>query len=132
MRTFLLVIAVCAVFARVAATQTASPPAEPAANPSPPAATQAFDVWLAEFIHEANERGYNEALIRDTLIGLEPLPRVIQADRSQAELTPGLDRYLSTRITKTVISRGRAQAKQHRTLLSRIEDEYGVQRRFVL
>src|SRR5688572_31202560 len=91
-----------------------------------------FDVWLAELINEANERGYNEALVNDTLAGIEPLPRVIQADRSQAERTPGLDRYLSTRITRTVVNRGRAQAKENRTLLSRIEAEYGVQRRFVL
>jgi len=98
-------------------------PAEPAVP---------FDVWLAELINEANERGYNEALVNDTLAGIEPLPRVIQADRSQAELTPGLDRYLSTRITRTVVNRGRAQAKENRTLLSRIEGEYGVQRRFVL
>ncbi len=123
MRTFLAVIAVITAFARVGITQSATTPAEPSSS---------FNVWLAEFIHEANERGYDEALIRDTLVGVEPLPRVIQADRSQAELTPGLDRYLSTRITRTVISRGRAQAKEHRTLLSRIEDEYGVQRRFVL
>jgi membrane-bound lytic murein transglycosylase B len=123
MRTFLAIVAVITAFARVGITQSATLPAEPSSS---------FDVWLAEFIHEANERGYDEALIRDTLVGVEPLPRVIQADRSQAELTPGLDRYLSTRITRTVISRGRGQAKEHRTLLSRIEDEYGVQRRFVL
>ena len=98
-------------------------PAEPAVP---------FDVWLAELIHEANERGYNEALVNDTLVGIEPLPRVIQADRSQAELTPGLNRYLSTRITRTVVNRGRAQAREHRALLARIEDQYGVQRRFVL
>jgi len=91
-----------------------------------------FDVWLAELIHEANDRGYSEALVQETLIGLEPLHRVIQADRSQAELSPGLDRYLASRITKTVVSRGQAQAKEHRALLNRIEDEYGVQRRFVL
>jgi len=91
-----------------------------------------FDVWLAELIHEANERGYDEALVKDTLVGIEPLERVIQADRSQAELNPGLDRYLSTRITRTVVNRGVAQAKEHRALLNRIEDEYGVQRRFVL
>jgi membrane-bound lytic murein transglycosylase B len=105
------------------------PFAQTTAPAEPPVA---FDVWLAELIHEANERGYNEALVNDTLVGIEPLPRVIQADRSQAELTPGLDRYLSTRITRTVINRGRAQGKENRSLLSRIEDQYGVQRRFVL
>jgi membrane-bound lytic murein transglycosylase B len=123
MRRALLVIAALAALTVVVRAQSSPAPAEP---PVP------FDVWLAELIHEANERGYNEALVNDTLVGLEPLPRVIQADRSQAELAPGLDRYLATRITRTVVNRGRAQAKEYRTLLSRIEDQYGVQRRFVL
>jgi membrane-bound lytic murein transglycosylase B len=123
MRRLFIAVALITAFTRVALTQSPTPPAEPSAP---------FDVWLAELIHEANERGYNEALIRDTLVGIEPLPRVIQADRSQAELSPGLDRYLSTRITRTVVNRGRAQAREHRSLLARIEDRYGVQRRFIL
>ena len=123
MRRLLILVAVLTACARVALTQTTAPPAEPA---------QPFDVWLAELIHEANEKGYSEALLQDTLIGIEPLPRVIQADRSQAELSPGLDRYLSTRVTRTNINRGRAQAREHRTLLRRIEEQYGVQRRFIL
>jgi membrane-bound lytic murein transglycosylase B len=123
MRQTLLVLAILAALTGVAATQSSPPPAEPAAP---------FDVWLAELIHEANQRGYSEGLVGDTLVGIEPLPRVIQADRSQAELSPGLDRYLSTRITRTVVNRGRAQAKEHRRLLAAIEKEYGVQRRFVL
>ena len=101
-------------------------------SPAPPSEPPPFDAWLANLISEANTRGYSDALIRDTLVGLEPLQRVIQADRSQAELNPGLDRYLSTRLTRTVISRGRELSKQHRTLLTRIEREYGVQRRFIL
>ena len=123
MRRVLLAVALITAFTPVALTQTAPPPAEPAVP---------FDVWLAELIHEANEKGFNERLVQDTLVGIEPLPRVIQADRSQAELSPGLERYLSTRITRTVVNRGRALAREHRALLNRIEKEYGVQRRFVL
>ena len=123
MRAILVGVFLITAFARVALTQTSTSPAEP---------SQPFDAWLAELIHEASDRGFNERLIQETLVGLEPLPRVIQADRSQAELSPGLDRYLSTRITRTVVNRGRALARQHRALLNRIEGEYGVQRRFVL
>jgi len=123
MRRLLILVALITAFTRVALTQTNQQPAEPA---------QPFDIWLADLIHEANEKGFNDALLQDTLVGIEPLPRVIQADRSQAELNPGLGRYLSTRLTKTNITRGREQAKELRTLLSRIEKEYGVQRRFIL
>ena len=123
MRRLLILVVLITAFTRVALTQTSPPPAEPA---------QPFDVWLADLIHEANEKGFNDAILQDTIVGIEPLTRVIQADRSQAELNPGLGRYLSTRLTKTNITRGREQAKEHRTLLSRIEKEYGVQRRFIL
>jgi len=123
MRRLLILVVLITAFTRVALTQTSPPPAEPA---------EPFDVWLANLIHEANEKGFNDAILQDTIVGIEPLPRVIQADRSQAELNPGLGRYLSTRLTRTNITRGREQAKEHRALLSRIEKEYGVQRRFIL
>ena len=123
MRRLLLLVVLITAFTRVALTQTPPPPAEPA---------QPFDAWLADLIHEASEKGFNDALLQDTIVGIDPLPRVIQADRSQAELNPGLDRYLATRVTKANITQGRALAKEHRGLLSRIEKEYGVQRRFVL
>src|SRR5689334_15378150 len=107
MRRLLRLVALITAVTRVALTQSA-PPAEP---------SQTFDVWLAELIHEANGKGFDETLVQDTLVGIEPLTRVIQADRSQAELNPGLDRYLSTRVTKTNITRGRALSKEHRALL---------------
>ena len=123
MRRILLILAVCAIVPRNAALQTAQPVNEP---------TVPFDQWLVELIEEADDKGFDEDLIRQTLGGLEPLHRVIQSDRSQAELNPGLDRYLSTRLTRPVITRGRELMKQYRTLLGRIEQEFDVQRRFIV
>ena len=91
-----------------------------------------FAEFLDKLTGEARERGYSDQLVRQTLQGLEPLPRVIQADRNQAELNPGFSRYLSSRLTRTMITRGRDLARTHRTLLSRIEDRLEVQRRFLV
>src|SRR5688500_7294677 len=93
---------------------------------------ESFASFLERLIAEARDRGYSDALIRQTLTGLEPLPRVIQQDRTQAELNPGFSRYLSTRLTKAMVSRGRRHAQSHRTLLGRIEKEHDVQRRFLV
>src|SRR5687767_6423863 len=120
MRSILLVLAVVALLPRPAALQSTTDPTLP------------FEEWLAALIEEADDKGYDEQLIRQTLVGLEPLPRVIQADRSQAELNPGLERYLSTRLTRAVITRGRELMRQHRTLLGQIERKFKVQRRFVM
>jgi membrane-bound lytic murein transglycosylase B len=95
-------------------------------------APASFDDWLAGVIDEARDRGYSDALIRQTLVGLEPLARVIQSDRTQAEAQPGFGRYLSTRLTPLMINRGREAARTHASLLGRIEAEFGVQRRFLL
>ena len=123
MRWILVMAAVVALFQGHVTSQA---PAEPLPEPPP------FDAWLAQLIEEADDKGFDDPLIRQTLAGLEPLPRIIQADRSQAELNPGLDRYLSTRVTRPVITRGRQLARQHAALLGRIEREFKVQRRFVV
>ena len=93
---------------------------------------QPFDEWRRELIEEARDRGYSETIVKQTLVGLEPLQRVIRNDRSQAELVVGFQRYYNARVTRPFLRRGRDMARQHRQLLTRIENEYGVQRRFIL
>jgi membrane-bound lytic murein transglycosylase B len=96
------------------------------------APVQSFDAWRAALVEEALHRGFPEALVEDALAGLQPLPRVIEADRSQAELTPGFGRYLSSRLTPAMVRRGRELAVRHRALLARIERDFNVQGRVVL
>jgi membrane-bound lytic murein transglycosylase B len=81
---------------------------------------------------EARGRGFSQTLLDEALGGIEPGMRVLESDRSQAELNPGFARYLSTRLTRDTTARGKALAKTHATLLARIEQQFGVQRRFVL
>jgi len=99
----------------------------PAVDAPPP-----FDRWLQELIDEARQRGYSPSLVDQTLASLTPLTRVIQNDRTQAELVVGFDRYYRGRINARFARQGRDLAAGHRTLLSRLETSYGVQRRFVL
>jgi membrane-bound lytic murein transglycosylase B len=100
---------------------------EPTPAPPPP-----FTDWLADLTREARERGFSETLVQQTLSGLEPLHRVVESDRSQAELNPGFSRYLSTRLIRTMVKRGQDLGREHRALLGRIERDFDVQRRFLL
>ena len=93
---------------------------------------ESFGVFLDKLVADARQRGYSDELVSQTLGGLEPLPHVIQSDRTQAELNPGFSRYVSTRVTRTMIKRGRELAATHRPLLSRIESTLDVQRRFLV
>jgi len=97
-----------------------------------PEAPPPFADWLRELIAEARDRGYGDDLIDQTIAHLDPLPRVITNDRSQAELVVGFERYYRTRVTAPFARRGRELARTHRRLLDRIEDRYGVQRRFIV
>ena len=102
------------------------------ASPTPPPDPPPFSEWLEALKEEARARGYSEELIREALANVEPLQRVIQNDRSQAELVVGFDRYLRSRVTPLVVRRGREAAKLHGTTLARVENRYSVQRRFIV
>jgi membrane-bound lytic murein transglycosylase B len=123
-RPFLLLLPLLAL---VAVPHAAQDPAPPPENP------QSFQDWQGEFMAEARGRGFSDALLQQTIGSVtEPLPQVIQNDRNQPEFTPGFSRYLDARMTKTMLTRGRDAARTHASVLSRIEDTYHVQRRFLL
>ena len=91
-----------------------------------------FDRWLSSLMAEARVRGFGERLLNDTLAGLEPLPRVITSDRTQAEVLVTFDRYLASRVTPVVVRRGRQLADEHARVLRNIERTYDVQGRFIV
>src|SRR5919109_4721849 len=83
-----------------------------------------FDDWLNGFIEEARTRGYSDDVLDQTVAGLSPLPRAIESDRAQPELTIGFERYFESRVNRQVIRRGRDLLREHRTLLRRIEQQH--------
>ena len=124
MRRLALILAVLALISKETRAQNQPPEALPAPPP--------FSDWLVALRQEARDKGYSDALLNQTLEGLAPLEHVVQSDRSQAELNPGFARYLSTRLTNTMIRRGKEMAVQHETVLGQVERKYDVQRRFLL
>jgi membrane-bound lytic murein transglycosylase B len=100
--------------------------------PDTPPASPPFSDWLVALKQEARDRGFSDALLNQALDGIEPLEHVVQSDRSQAELNPGFARYLSTRLTPTMIRRGKEKATEHGTILRQVERKFDVQHRFLL
>jgi membrane-bound lytic murein transglycosylase B len=126
------ILALAVIIAAFAAQQHSAAEGRQNASAPPADATQPFDEWLDDLIAEAHERGYKDTLVDETLVGLKPLPRVIQNDRAQAELVVGFDRYYRARVNARFVQQARELARQHSALLSRIESSYDVQRRFVM
>jgi peptidoglycan lytic transglycosylase B len=91
--------------------------------PAPP-----FGEWLVALRAEALSRGISEATVARALDGLEPLPVVIERDRSQAELVLPLDRYIQQHVTRSVVKTAAGLAREHAALLQKVQAKYGVPR----
>ena len=87
---------------------------------------QAFSSWLKELRAEASQRGIQAATLDAALQDVEMLPRVIELDRKQPEVTLTFAQYLQRVIPDTRVRKGRQLLKQHQTLLSQVAEEYGV------
>jgi membrane-bound lytic murein transglycosylase B len=89
-------------------------------------AQPSFADWLGAVRAEALARGIGEATLDRALTGLEPLPIVIERDRTQAELVQTLDRYLAQRLSKKVVLTGQTMRRNHQDLLNQVSEKYGV------
>jgi membrane-bound lytic murein transglycosylase B len=87
---------------------------------------QAFSTWLQEFRAEASQRGIQAATLDAALRDVEVLPRVIELDRQQPEVTLTFAQYLQRVIPDTRVHTGRQLLKQHQTLLNQVANTYGV------
>ena len=56
----------------------------------------------------------------------EPLQTVIERDRAQAETVLTLESYIRTRVTSSLIRRGRTAFTSNRSTLVRVSEQYGV------
>jgi membrane-bound lytic murein transglycosylase B len=95
-------------------------------------APKSFDDWLEDLKTEAREKGFSDGLIDETLVGLTPLERVIQSDRSQAELNPGFARYANARLTRSMIQRGKDLMVEYEALLRRTDQKFGIPARILM
>ena len=89
-------------------------------------ASPTFNEWLTALRAEAVSRGITEATLDRALEGLEPLPIVLERDRSQAELVLTLHQYLARRLTRQMIRTAQRVARQHQQLLKQVTTKYNV------
>jgi membrane-bound lytic murein transglycosylase B len=92
----------------------------------PPVPSVSLNDWLTAFRADAIARGISQQTIDEALGSVEPLPIVVQRDRTQTELTLTLDQYLRRRLPTKFVAAARAAFKLHRPLLRRVETQFGV------
>ncbi|WP_319633648.1 lytic murein transglycosylase [Pelagibius marinus] len=91
-----------------------------------------FDTWLAGLKQEAIRRGIRAETVETALAGVEPLPEVIERDRSQREFTLTFTRYMRGAVTEGRVAKARQLLEENRALLEKVAAQYGVQPRFLV
>ena len=84
-----------------------------------------FDAWLADFKTEAAAKGISQAAINTGLNGVTLDQSVLSRDRSQKVFSQSFEEF-SGRMVPPRLTRGSNMMKQYGSVLSRIEETYGV------
>ena len=89
-----------------------------------------FEAWQAELRAEALSKGISPDVFDTAFVGLQPIKRVIELDRSQPEFTMTLDTYLSKVVSNSRIKNARQKLTEHKKVLDGVSKKFGVQSRF--
>jgi membrane-bound lytic murein transglycosylase B len=117
---------------------TPEPAPQPEVAPPEPAAHDeitrpSFSDWLKELRAEALARGLREETVDKALADVEePLPVVLERDRTQAETVLPLETYIARQTRASVVRNARRMASHHADLLKRVEEKYAVPPRIVI
>jgi len=84
-----------------------------------------FEAWLGEFKNEAAAKGISQTAINAGLNGLTLDQGVLSRDRSQKVFSQSFEEF-SGRMVPPRMTRGSNMLKQYGSVLSRIEQTYGV------
>jgi lytic murein transglycosylase len=96
-----------------------------AANAAAPCGTGSFQSWLDDFKQEAAAKGISQATITSSLNGITLDQGVLSRDRSQKVFNQSFEEF-SGRMVPPRLTRGANMLKQYGSVLSRIEETYGV------
>jgi len=97
-----------------------------------PARADGFARWLDGVRADARAAGIRPQTLDVALAGLAPLPRVIELDQKQPEVTIGFGEYLDRVMPPQRIDKARDKLAQRRPLLDQIAQRYGVAPRFMV
>lgn len=89
-------------------------------------AQQAFEQWVIAFRARALKRGISETTYNRVMGKLKPDLGVLVLQRSQPEFREQLWQYLNRRVSDWRIQTGKAKLREVRTLLARLEKDFGV------
>jgi lytic murein transglycosylase len=94
--------------------------------------SMAFPQWVAAFRPRALSRGVSEKTYDSVMGAVKPDMSVFAQQRAQPEFQETTWQYLNRRVSDWRVMTGKEMAKEHATLLGKIENEFGVDRYLIL
>ncbi len=91
-----------------------------------------FNQFVLDLKAEALDKGYDKTLVENAFADIKFKPKVIKADRGQPEFVETLETYLAKRVTDWTVNKAREEYKNHKALLDKIGEQFGVQPRFIV
>lgn len=91
-----------------------------------------FEQYLTEIKNQAIEQGYAVDFVEQTFAGVSYREKTVKADKNQPETKITLDTYLATRVPDWKVNKAVNLLSQHQQLLDTVEQQYGVQKRFIV
>lgn len=99
----------------------------PPSQDTPPVSRPSFAEFLDGIRTEALSHGIRPEILDAALSTVqEPVPTVIQRDRTQAETVLSLEKYIASHVTGNVVKSGRDGLAKHHEVLDDIAARYGV------
>lgn len=91
-----------------------------------------FGQCIATLQASAREAGISDHVVDNVLGSVTKVERVIELDRKQPEFTRTFADYYNRRVTEDRVARGRELLAEHRDLLNRVQDTYGVPAQYLV
>lgn len=96
------------------------------------AAEESFASWLVGFRKRAQAEGITTATLDRALRGVQPIARVIELDQRQPEGRMSFVEYRGRVVNQKRIDRGIELLGQHRVLLERVRERFGVPPQYIV
>jgi membrane-bound lytic murein transglycosylase B len=91
-----------------------------------------FEQYLADLKLQAIEQGYTAHFVNQVFADVTYHKKTVIADKNQPETKLTLDKYLATRVPDWKVKKAIDLMTQHRVLLDQVEQQFGVQKRFIV
>ncbi len=95
-------------------------------------ADDGFDAWVVKFKRDAIAQGVSQKTVNKAMANVKPIARIIELDRKQPEGTMTFAQYKKRVINDARVAQGRRLYKKHKTLLTRVEEKYGVPAQYIV